>query len=56
MATLYDAPTIEQNMDLVKNVFKIDVDQKNWMQASQVAQRLESLMRRNDEPDLPEIE
>jgi len=48
-----DAPTIEQNASLVKQVFKVDCDLKQWNDAHRVATELESLMRRNDDPKLP---
>ncbi len=51
--TLYDAPTIEQNIELIKKVFAIDVQFNNWNQFAKIAGDLESLRTRNDEPSLP---
>ncbi len=51
--TLYDAPTIEQNVALVKKVFAIELQPDLWKQFSSLAGELESLMTRNQEPNLP---
>lgn len=50
---LYDAPTIEENVTLVKKVFRIDVEPSDWSQVARVVAELESVMTRNDEPSLP---
>ncbi len=53
---IYDAPAIELNMKLVKNLFQIDVKRSEWDSIAQVVKELETIIRRNTELSLPNIE
>ncbi|HNP51293.1 MAG TPA: hypothetical protein PKJ85_05790 [Nitrosomonas nitrosa] len=49
-----NAPTIEQNIKLIKNVFRVEINESDWHNMTHIIQELESLMIRNEEPDLPD--
>jgi hypothetical protein len=51
--TLHDAPTIEQNAELVRRVFQTEIDFEKWNRIANVARELESVMRMNEERPLP---
>ena len=52
-ALLRDAPTLEQNTQLLRTLFQVECDARQWNRVQKVAQDLESLMRRDVEPTLP---
>lgn len=52
-ALLRDAPTTEQNAQIIRRLFKVTCDHRQWSRVQRVAEDLEALMRRDTEPDLP---
>nr|WP_124459364.1 hypothetical protein [Variovorax sp. KBW07]RQO55680.1 hypothetical protein DBV14_11705 [Variovorax sp. KBW07] len=54
-AMFRDAPTVEQNAMLIKKVFNIECDYQQWNSVHKLASDLETLMRRDVEPDLPTL-
>ncbi|KAL0630429.1 hypothetical protein Q9L58_010724 [Maublancomyces gigas] len=54
-ATFRDAPTVEQNALLIKKVFNVECDYHQWNTVHKLAGELETLMRRDVEPDLPKV-
>lgn len=53
-ATLRDAPTLECNTSLIRDVFGLEVEASQWRETAKLCVALETVMTRNDEPDLPD--